>query len=72
MLSIKRDFCISLKGNSTFMANDLLKNYNDYVVRSCVSWIKHKAEILMLMVMEDSVLPSVRNYLPVFADQVPN
>lgn len=45
---------------------------NDYVVRSCVSWMKHKAEILMLMVMEDSVLPSVRNYLPVFADQIPN
>lgn len=45
---------------------------NDYVVRSCISWMKHKAEILLLMVMEDSVLPSVRIYLPVFADQIPN
>lgn len=43
---------------------------NDYFVRSCISWMKHKAEILMLMVMDDTVLPSVRNYLPVFANQI--
>lgn len=39
---------------------------NDDFVRSCISWMKHKAEILMLMVMDGTVLPSVRNYLPGF------